>query len=427
MEGSRNGIGDDRRTGVLVVASGAPWESAALRVLATRPNIVVLKRCMDVTDLMAAAATGQAAVAVVSLDAPGLDPAAVDHLHRHGVRPVAVIGASARDDTATVLARLGLAGTVDADRLERLPEVVLSAAAPAGEVDDAEPTRAGPLAARGAGRVVAVWGPGGAPGRTTVALGIAGELARRGADPLLLDADPWGGVVGQHLGVLDEVSGLLACARLHPAGELPGRFIGLQRRVAGLRVVTGLPRPDRWNEVRDGTVETLVELGRRQGDVVVDTGFCLEQDPAADYAGRAGRNAMTLEAIEAADELVVVGAADPVGLSRLARALVELHEHTGGRPVQVVVNRMRPSLGWSEADVAAMVGGFATVAGLHVLADDRAAVDRALVAGRTLVEGGESPLTRGLARLVDVLHPDRAPGGRGGRLRRRTAGRARRS
>ena len=93
--------------------------------------------------------------------------------------------------------------------------------------------------------------------------------------------------------------------------------------------------------------------------MVVDTGFCLEQDSAAEYAGRLGRNAMTLEAIEAADELVVVGAADPVGLSRLARGLVELHEHTEGRPVQVVVNRMRPSLGWSEADVAGMVAGFA--------------------------------------------------------------------
>ncbi len=196
-----------------------------------------------------------------------------------------------------------------------------------------------------------MWGPTGAPGRTTVALGIAGELARRGADPLVLDADPWGGAVGQHLGVLDEVSGLLACARLSPTGELPGRFLTLQRRVAGLRVVTGLPRPDRWVEVREGTVEAIVGLGRRQGDVVVDTGFCLEDDPAAEYAGRAGRNTMTREAIEAADTLVVVGSADPVGLSRLARGLVELHEHTGGRPVHVVVNRMRGSLGWSEAEV----------------------------------------------------------------------------
>ncbi len=414
---------DAQRTGVLVVASGAAWESAALRALSGRPGIVVLKRCMDVTDLMATAATGQAEVAIVSLDAPGLDPAAVDHLHRHGVRPVAVVEPDAREDAAALLTRLGLTDSLDARDVDLLPETVLAAAAP---VDEDEPTRAGPLTARGTGQVVAVWGPGGAPGRTTVALGIAGELARRGADPLLLDADPWGGAIGQHLGVLDEVSGLLASARLHPTGELPGRYVGLQRRVAGLRVVTGLPRPDRWVEVREGTVEALVRLGRRQGDVVVDTGFSLEQDTAAAYAGRAGRNAMTVEAVEAADVLVVVGAADPVGLSRMARGLVELHEHTGGRPVQVVVNRMRASLGWSEADVGAMVTGFASVAGLHFLPDDRAAVDRALVAGRTLTEGGDSALCRALASLVDALLPHRAAPARG-RLRRRRGGRARRS
>ena len=50
---------ESQRTGVLVVASGAPWESAALRELTARPTIVVLKRCMDVTDLMATAAEEQ--------------------------------------------------------------------------------------------------------------------------------------------------------------------------------------------------------------------------------------------------------------------------------------------------------------------------------------------------------------------------------
>ena len=57
---------------------------------------------------------------------------------------------------------------------------------------------------------------------------------------------------------------------------------------------------------------------------------------------------MTLAALDAADEIVVVGSADPVGLSRLARGLVELRERTAGAPVRVVVNRMRPTLGWSE-------------------------------------------------------------------------------
>ena len=93
--------------------------------------------------------------------------------------------------------------------------------------------------------------------------------------------------------------------------------------------------------------------------------------------------------------MVVVGAADPVGLSRLARALVDVSDLLDGRVPHVVVNRMRASLGWSDKDVAGMVRGFADVASLHFLPDDRAAVDLVLVSGRLLLEAGEGALTPG--------------------------------
>ncbi|HEY0952244.1 AAA family ATPase, partial [Nocardioides sp.] len=238
----------------------------------------------------------------------------------------------------------------------------------------------------------------------TVATALAAESARRGRRTLLVDADPYGGSVAQQLGILDEVSGLLSAARLAAAGQLEERYASVQRALdPRLSVVTGLPRGDRWVEVRTGAVEHLLEVGREHGEVVADTGFSLEEDPAPDLGTRPGRNQMTLGALEVADEVVVVGSADPVGLSRLARGLVELRELTGGRPVHVVVNRMRPTLGWSERDIAGMVAGFARLAGLHFLPDDQAAVDRALVAGRTLVEVGDSPLVRAIARLADAL------------------------
>jgi hypothetical protein len=238
---------------------------------------------------------------------------------------------------------------------------------------------------------------------------------------------PYGGAVAQQLGILDEVSGVLAAARATAGGALPERFGSVQRTVGPhLGVVTGLPRPDRWVEVRSGVVEHLVEVGRDHGHVVVDTGFSLEQDPASDFGSRPGRNQMTLGALEVADEVVVVGSADPVGLSRLARGLVELRDLTGGAPVRVVVNRMRPTLGWSEKDIAGMVEGFTRLTGLHFLPDDRAAVDRALVAGRTVVESGDSALGRGVGEVVDVLLPDTARAAPAGRIRRRTTGRGRR-
>lgn len=433
---------------VLVVGGGAAWESEALRRFDERRDVVVLKRCVDVDDLLAAASAGQADAAVVGIDAPGLDAAAVDHLRAHGVQPVAVVPSDAVDAGRLRASRVGIGGVVDEAALHLLADAVVAAVSapdapptvprhgPALGADadgaTAEPGTAGPR-----GRALVVWGPAGAPGRTTLAAAVAAELARRRRRTILLDADPYGGTVAQQLGILDEVSGLLAATRLATAGTLADGFASVQRGLdQHLSVVTGLPRADRWAEVRSGTLEHLLDVGRAHGDVVVDTGAILEEDGLD--PGRPGRNRLTLEAVGGADELLVVGTADPVGLSRLARGLVELDEVTGGVPVRVVVNRMRPTLGWSEKDVAAMVRGFGRVASLHFVPDDRAAVDRALVAGRTLLESGDSPVTRAVAALVDALAPPAAPpssppsspsptaGVAGATIRRRRAGRDRR-
>lgn len=415
------------RTAVLMAASGAVWESAALRHL-SGSGVVVVKRCVDLADLMAAAGSGLADVAVVSPDLPGLDAASVLHLLRHDVRTLAV-----GDEGVTSLTRIGVVEVVAESEVDRLVDAVRRAVAH-GLVPDP-----GPDPARGVadgdgrrGRVVAVWGPAGAPGRTTIAVGVAAELARRRAGQgsstkgrvVLADLDPYGGSVAQHLGVLDEVSGLLASARLVNAGELDEPRFAATRRVVSerLELLGGLPRPDRWVEVRDGVVTEILERAGRHADVVADIGFSLE-DTQTDF-GRpgAGRNRMTLESLAYADEVLVVGSADPVGLARLARGLVELGETRRGVVLRVVVNRMRDSLGWKERDIRGMVEGFARPVGTHFLPDDRAACDKALVAGRALTETGESPLRRAVAGLVDELFPDSvntsAKGGsRGGRRR----------
>ena len=410
---------------VLVVASGATWEPTALALLNERPGIVVLKRCVDVDDLLAAASAGQADVAVLGVDAPGLDAAAVGHLRSCSVRPVAVVAAGAAFDAACLRAtRIGVRSLVAEDELASLPDVVAAGEEPADTVVRGGAPGDEPTTATG-GSVIAVWGPAGAPGRTTLATGLASELARRRVRTVLVDADPYGGAVAQQLGILDEVSGLLSAARLATGGQLVERFGSVQRGVGQhLSVVTGLPRADRWPEVRAGVVEHVVDVAREHAHVVLDTGFSLEQDPASDFGSRPARNQMTHAALEVADQVVVVGNADPVGLSRLARGLVELRDHLSGAPVRVVVNRMRSTLGWSEKDVAGMVEGFTRLSGLHFLPEDRAVVDRALVAGRTVGEVGDSALVRGLAEIVDALVPKTAPVPEPGRLRRRTAGRA---
>jgi Mrp family chromosome partitioning ATPase len=98
---------------------------------------------------------------------------------------------------------------------------------------------------RGPGTLLAVWGPAGAPGRTTIALGLADAFARRGLSTLLLDADPYGGSVATLTGLLDEAPGLAAACRAANAGRLDiSRLAECCRTVGGdLRVLTGLSDP----------------------------------------------------------------------------------------------------------------------------------------------------------------------------------------
>jgi MinD-like ATPase involved in chromosome partitioning or flagellar assembly len=412
---------------VLVVAAGAAWEFPLLEVLGRRSGVVVLRRCVDVDDLLAASSAGQADAAVVALDAPGLDQAAMDLLGRHQVRVVAVVGPGSLETARTRAARIGIEALAAADDPSAIADLVeCGGDLPAAVPDDAEDDAPLPV---GVGRILAVWGPAGAPGRTTVATAVATELGRRGVHTTLVDADPYGGAVAQHLGVLEEVSGLLSAARLAGNGGLEAGFASVPRTLSDrLAVVTGLPRPDRYVEIRPGVVEHLLEVAAGRGHVVVDTGFSLEDEPPGDLTSRPGRNHLTLGAVDIADEVVVVGSADPVGLSRLARGLVQLRERRSGVPVRVVVNRMRPSLAWSERDIAGMVEGFARLAGVHFLPDDPDTADLALVTGSSVVEAADAELTKALALLVDALVPSSVPTHRRERrrLRSRTAGRARR-
>ena len=388
------------RVTVLLTAGGEPWEASALRLL-DGDGVVVLKRCVDLADLLASAATGQADVAVVSGELGGLDADAVMRLLRDDVRCVAV------DGSEDALSRIGVVAVVPSTNLAVLPEAVASAGTQALVVDPDPLPEPSVEPVTAPGRMVVVHGPAGAPGRTTLAIGLAAEHAHRGSPCVLIDADPFGGAVAQHLGVLDEVSGLLAAARLVNSGSLDADAFARCRRVVAdrLEVLTGLPRPDRWVEARPGVLDAVLERAAEVGDVVVDTGFSLEDD--SELGRPLSRNQLTIDAVASADVVVVVGSAEPTGLARLARTLVEIRDSTSA-PISVVVNRMRDSLGWSRRDIVGMVEGYVRPAGVHFLPEDRPTTDKALVAGKSVVEVGDSALRKALADVHDAVFAERA-------------------
>ena len=414
-------------TGVLVAAGGAAWESALLPLL-TRPGAPVrlARRCVAVPDLLAAAAAGRAGLAVVSDQLAGWDVDAVGRLSASGVAALVVVE---RDTDAERSRRLGVDALVPAAHaagphaiVDRLVTLAARTVADAGlQVDGHQDTRlrdtglrdTGPAPTETPGRqhkagVVAVWGPTGAPGRSTVALGVAAAAAGRGIPALLVDADVYGGATAPMLAVLDEVSGVLAAARAASAGDLDlPTLAGAARVVApSLRVLTGLPRPDRWTALRPPAVREMLAVARRGGGmVVVDCGFCLEQDEELAFDSAAPRrNGATTTILETADVVLVVGSADPLGLSRLARARIDLRELVPTAAVRLVVNRVRTGLGWSRDEVASTLLQAIGEVPLGFLPLDQEAVDRAWMAGRTLREAAaRSALTSALDTLAHAV------------------------
>ncbi|MEZ0449595.1 AAA family ATPase [Cellulomonas sp. ICMP 17802] len=398
--------------GVLCAVQGSAESIIVQAVERSGGRLSVTRRCADLTELLAAAEAGLGRLAVVSGDLDLLDREAIDLLHRAGVRVVG-IGDDARPWVGERLAALGadLVAAAPQDE-ESAGSVVRDALAILGSTSDDE--RPGPVRPDDAtvrlpaqGLVVAVWGPTGAPGRTTVAVNVAAELAAAGRRTLLVDADTYGGCVAQVVGMLDEAPGLAAAARAASQGTLD--LLSLARLTPSiapdLRVLSGISRADRWPELPSSSLDAVWSVARGLAEwTVIDCGFCLEEDEVLSYDTRAPRrNAATLSALEAADVVLVVGTGDPVGIQRLVRGLGELTDLGLGATRVVLVNRVRASVaGAHPADaVGQALARYAGVTDAHLVPEDRSAVDTALLEARTLREAAPgSPVRRALAGVA---------------------------
>src|SRR5450756_949299 len=257
------------------------------------------------------------------------------------------------------------------------------------------------------------------------------RLAAAGTEVLLVDADVYGGVIAAVLGLLDEAPGLAAAARMANTGtlDLPA-LAGLAREVSPrLRVLTGLPRAHRWPELRPAAVETVLDVARRLVPlIVVDCGFCLEQDEELAYDTTAPRrNGATLTVLQAADTVLAVGGADPISLHRLLRGLSDLREIVPDVVPLVVVNRLRRRVvvaGDAQREIRAALERYAGVPDVAFLPQDQSALDAAVATGRTLAEAApDSPLRAALIELAGMVsgRPQSSPSpSRGWRRRLRT-------
>lgn len=380
---------------VAVVGAHDPAEAASVRDTARGAGVPL----------------GDADALVLQVDRRTLTRELLDACDRLGVRIVPLAAGAAE---TRFVEEHGLAAALPLDAGAWLVADAVSVAAPAHPLPRFGAAGAAEVAPEST--IIAVWGPAGAPGRSTVAVELAVELARGGRRVALIDADVHAPSTALALGLADEGPGFAAACRQAERGGLDATEltrISAPLSVAGgsVDVLTGINRPSRWPELSDVRVTKALEACRDWAEfVVVDVAASLEADEeiVSDLDGPR-RNAATLAALRAADLVVAVAAADPVGVSRFVRAWGELRAVVGATRVAVVANKLRPgALGIdARGQVRGTLDRFAGIPEVAFLPLDPRSADAAILSARPIAEvSPKSPFTLALRRFVgEVVAP----------------------
>lgn len=285
----------------------------------------------------------------------------------------------------------------------------------ADALSDEAPETAPPLPASRR-RVIAVWGPHGAPGRSTVAIQLAVELTRSGRGCALIDADTVAPALALLLGLGDDAPGIAAACRRAELGGLDAAELSrlaarVETSAGGLEVLGGLNRPSRWPELSAARLRTALRLCREWADetvVDVSASFEAEEEVSDDLAGPR-RHAATTTVLREADLIVAVTAADPLSISRFLRDYAELRGLVGSATrIAVVANQVRPGpLGIdARGQIRRALERFSGITDVTFLPFDQRAADAALLHARPMADvTPRSALVSAIRRLAESLEP----------------------
>lgn len=367
------------------------------RIESHRGVLTVARSCAEISEVIALCETGLADTVILAGPPVEVETHDIDAMIERGV-PVVVLcdDAAQGNRLAAAGAYLATTATGAADLgvlVTRAREELGHRERGTGAARAREPAA---LIARKRAHVVVFWGPIGSPGRSLVALNYAVECALSDREVVLLDADTYGASQAVQLGLLDEAAGIAQICRTVDAGRFDAvKLVQLCAPVliagAQMRVATGLPRANRWPELRPTALRRAVLALQESVDVIViDVAAPLEMDEDLSFDTAAPqRNGVTASMLRIADEIFAVGAADAIGVPRLIRALEEMQEVLGELPLKVLFNKVSVAgAGTSPrhalAETWKRFGPEIPIAGY--LPNDPAAVDAALLAGSALAE-----------------------------------------
>lgn len=415
----------------------------------------IVRRCRDITEILAASAAQLVDIAIIDTEIIDLDAAARQDLTQ---AQTTVVALAPVDDLELLTHWGGISVLAKTD--PRLPEITDSdtdrilalvmqlmmpppppspqapshpPASPQNDTPDAA------TVAQKSGKVVAVWGPPGSTGKSSMVVNLASFLRGYG-EVLLIDADTVDSCLVQMLGISLETSGLVQACRLAQLGHLNQRNFAEVVTNVGSQVdlLSGLNKGNRWREISDKPLAAVVEWAREKYSwILVDLapGFEDTADPLAGMG--ASRFAAQTAVLSVADLVLEVGLADPVGLRRL---VVNHDQAVAGNlwhcPALVVVNRARAGVAgshWDKSISQALAQFLPEIPGVCIR-DASEDFDRALVAGCDIVTANPEAkvltdflkLTNSVLQLLG-MRPRRKAGINSGRQRKSLSKRGRHS
>ena len=221
-------------------------------------------------------------------------------------------------------------------------------------------------------QVIAITSPHGSTGKTTVAINIALELSAEKFKVLLIDADLEGPSVANYFCLADIPAGLAGALRIASQKRFDQaqlERLSVQVPKTSISVLPGVISSQPL-EITSEAISTILETAKATFDfVVIDLGSLRpnRSDEVFD---------LCKELVSVANQVVLVAAADPIGIYRLLRLEPTLLAMTENP--KLVINRLRNSvIAQAKSEIKTTLAGLGEIDVAAFLPDDPVHVDKA--------------------------------------------------
>lgn len=324
----------------------------AIVQLSAGASLRIIRRCLDAAELLAVASIELQTPAVLSAGLPRLTSEVVATLQLSNRK---VIGLAQTPADIEQLRALGIFIVVTAQTPEStltdLIEVLTEITTPirgswetgAWKESIANEVRPEPVKAlkaeKNTGQVLSIWGPPGAPGRTTAALAVARLIAVTGKTVCIIDADTASPAITLLFGVVEDASGIVVAARYAQCKSLRyDSLLTVVRNVAdGIGIIGGVSHPDRWEELHPYSFRDVLKICRSTFEFTcVDLGAGLDPRGTDGEFFESQRFSVAAAGLREADAVLAISLATPLGISRLLTSL-GLVRNLAGKDVAIAI------------------------------------------------------------------------------------------